>query len=141
MTEERPTTTDEQALPAGERSATNELLQELQSLGQQLGGAFKALWESEESRQVRQDLKEGFTEFSQELDQAITSVQESDAAKEFSHQVKETVERARESEISERFQAILSDGLKKLNQELAKVTRSIETREGEPAQDDTEAEL
>ncbi|MBN1658016.1 MAG: hypothetical protein JXA93_06415 [Anaerolineae bacterium] len=145
MTEERPTITEEQGPSGGERTATSDLLQELQSLGRQLGDAFTALWESEESRRVRQEIKEGFVELSQELDQAVKSAQESEAAKEFSHQVKETVERAREGEIAEKLETILSDGLKKLNQELAKVTRSLETRQSGAPEDapegDIEAEL
>jgi len=132
--------TDEQEAAAGARPATNELLQELQSLGRQLTDAFKALWESEESRQVRQEIKEGFVELSQELDQAIKSAQESEAAKEFSRQVKETVERAREGDVVEKVEAGLAEGLRKLNQELAKVTRSVETPSETP-RDETDAEL
>lgn len=138
MTEEQPTT-NEQETPAGQRAATNDLLQELQSLGRQLGDAFKALWESEESRNVRQEIKDGFVELSQELDQAIKSAQESEAAKEFSRQVKETVERAREGELVEKVEASLAEGLRKLNQELEKVTRSAETQPPDSPQDDTEA--
>jgi hypothetical protein len=140
MTEERPTTTDEQVSPGGEPPATNELRQELQSLGRQLGNAFRALWESEESRQVRQELKEAFAEFGQELDQAVKSAQESDAAKEFSSQVKETVDRARESEIAENFLALSSDGLKKLNQELSKLVASLEKPDADEAGPEAETE-
>jgi soluble cytochrome b562 len=138
MTEERPTMTEEQETPAGKRTTTGDLLQELQALGRQLGDAFTALWQSEESRHVRQEIKEGFVELSQELDQAIKSAQESEAAKEFSRQVKETVDRAREGELVEKVEAGLAEGLRKLNQELSKATRSVETGQGEPQDDETE---
>jgi hypothetical protein len=126
MTEQEPTTG--QGAPAGDARTGSELLEELQSLGNQLTTAIKALWESEESRQLRQDIQEGFVELSHEIDEAIQSAQESDAAQEFSRQVKETMDRAREGNLAEKVETGLAQGLRKLNEELAAVTQSIQTR-------------
>jgi hypothetical protein len=138
MTEQEPTT-QEQGTSTGDTTGS-ELIQELQSLGNQLTTAIKALWESEESHKLRTDIQEGFVELSQEIDDAIQSAQQSEAAQDFSRQVKETMDRAREGNLAEKIETGLAQGLRKLNEELAAVTQSIQTRVPEDQAPDTDTD-
>lgn len=124
--------------PAGEQRPESQLLGEIQSLGKQLALAVKALWDSDDSRKLRQEIGEGFSELGRQLDDAVKSAQESEAAKQFSEQVKETVDKARESDLAGKLEEGLTTGLRQLNQQLSQVARSFEApkkAEGTPAGD------
>lgn len=103
------------------------ILHELTVLGQQLGSAVKALWESEESKTLRADIAEGIAEVGRQIDTAVQSAQESEAAKEFSTQVRATVEKAREADVAEQIEQGLVSGLRELNTHLAKLVSSWDT--------------
>ena len=118
MTEEQKPTEDQQA--------GDQLVDELQSLGHQLVTAVKALWESEDSRKLRQEIGDGFVKLGQQLDEAIKSAQDSEAAQEFKSSVQETVDKARESDVAGKVQDNLVTGLQKLNAELGKLVDSLE---------------
>jgi uncharacterized coiled-coil DUF342 family protein len=131
----------EEQTPAEEPQRGDQLVDELQALGHQLVTAVKALWESEDSRKLRQEIGDGFVKLGEELDEAIKSAQESEAAQEFKTSVKETVDKARESDVSAKVQENLVTGLQKLNAELGKVVESLEqpAEAGEAPEDDTSA--
>ena len=122
-----------------EQKSSDSLMDELQTLGQQLTMAVKALWESEESRQLRQEIGEGFAELGNQLDTAVKSAQESEAAKQFSDQVKATMDQARQSDIAGEVERGLVTGLEQLNQELAKLIGSLQEDRSAPVppEDDT----
>ena len=121
--------TEEQKMdqaPNDEQRPETEFLGELHSLGNQLASAFKALWDSEDSRKLRHEIGEGFTEVGRQLDEAVKSAQESEAAKQFGEQVKETVDKARESDLAGRLEQGLTSGLHQLNQQIAHMVSSLE---------------
>ncbi len=127
----------EEQRPTEEPQAGDPLVNELQSLGQQLVTAVKALWDNEESRKLRQEIGDGFVELGHQLDEAIKSAQESEAAQEFKESVKETVDKARESDVAGKVQQNLVTGLQKLNAELGKAVNSLkETDEAAEAPED-----
>ena len=130
--------TEEQTPDIEERAPSSEILDELHSLGQQLTTAVKSLWESEDSRKLRQEIGDGFVELGQQVETAIETARESEAAKQFSEQVKETVDKARESDLAGKLEEGLTTGLRQLNQQLSQVARSFEApkkAEGTPAGD------
>ena len=104
-----------------EQKPSGDILKELKTFGEQLGTAVKALWESEESRNLRKEIVEGMTEVSTQIESALKSAQESEAAKQFGAQVKETVDKARESDIAGKLHQSLVGGLRDVNAELSKV--------------------
>ncbi len=112
-----------------EKEQGSEVLDELEALGQQLVTAVKSLWESEESRELRREIGEGFAELGQQIDKAARSAQESEAAQKFREQVKETMDEAREADIAGKVEQGLLDGLRALNQELSKLTTSMEGKQ------------
>jgi uncharacterized coiled-coil DUF342 family protein len=110
-----------------EQKPSSEVMTELEALGKQLGAAVKALWQSEESRRLRQEIGDGFVQLGQHLDEAVKAAQDSEAAKEFKEQVKGTVDRARESDVAGKVQQGLVTGLHQLNTELSKLVGSLES--------------
>ena len=121
-----------------EQKPTSDVLDELKLFGQQLGTAVKSLWESEESRTLRKEISEGLNEAVREMDKAVKSVQESDAAKEFGQQVRGTMDKARESDITDKIQQGLVSGLRDLNAEIGKLLNSWESKK--PAEPPTPPE-
>jgi hypothetical protein len=114
-------------------------MDELESLGTQLVAAVKSLWDSDESRQLRQEIGDGFVQVGQQVDEAIKTAQESEAAQEFKTQVQETVDKARESDVAGKLQENLVSGLHQLNTELGKLVTSFESSGEAPEEPAAEA--
>jgi hypothetical protein len=123
-----------------EKKPDSELMDELESLGTQLVAAVRSLWDSDESRQLRQEIGDGFVQIGQQVDEAIKTAQESEAAQEFKTQVQETVDKARESDIAGKLQENLVSGLHQLNTELGKLVTSLEPSSETPEEPAAEAE-
>ncbi|MGD8472715.1 MAG: hypothetical protein PVH59_01250 [Anaerolineae bacterium] len=117
----------------GEEKRSGEILDELSALGDQLVTAVKSLWDSEDARKVRQEIGEGFVELGHQVDAAMKTAKESEAAKEFETKVKETVDKARESDVAEQVQEGLVTGLRQLNEELSKLVSSLASSEAPEA--------
>jgi hypothetical protein len=98
------------------------------------------LWESDESRSLRQDLRDGFVELGRQLDTAVKSAQESDAAKEFGEQLKETMDKARQSDLAGKLEQGLITGLRELNEEISKLVGSLQEKDKPAANKETETE-
>jgi hypothetical protein len=75
----------------------------------------------------------------QQIDEAVKSAQDSEAAKEFKEQVKDTVDRARESDVADQMERNLVSGLQKLNAELTKFVDSLSTAKTPSAEAESEA--
>jgi hypothetical protein len=110
-----------------ERTPGSELVEELHALGQQLSTAVRALWESEESQELRQEIGEGFLEVGRQVNAAVQSAQESEAGQQFSEQMKEAMDRARESDLAAQFEEGLATGLRELNKGLSSLVSSMES--------------
>ena len=127
-----------------EEKSGGEIVDELHALGEQLVTAVKALWDSEDARNVRQEIGDGFVELGHQVDDAIKTARESEATKEFETKVKETVDRARESDIAGQVQEGLVTGLRQLNEEMSKWVGSLTPAEvpeaDAPAAEDAEPE-
>jgi hypothetical protein len=109
-----------------EQKPGSDLVTELHALGQQLSTAIKALWESEESRQLRQELGEGFVEVGRQVNSAVQSAQESEAGQQLGDQVKEAMDKARESDLAAQLEEGLVMGLHELNRGLSNLVGSME---------------
>lgn len=123
-----------------EQKPDSELMDELESLGTQLVAAVRSLWDSDESRQLRQEIGDGFVQLGHQVDDAIKTAQESETAQEFKVQVQETVDKARESDIAGQLQENLVSGLHQLNTELGKLVTSFDTSDEAPDEPAAEAD-
>ncbi len=117
-----------------EKKPRGEIVDQLNELGEKLATAVRALWDSEDARNVREEIGDGFAELGQQIDEAITKAKESEAAKEFEARVKETVDKARESDVAGQVREGLVSGLHRLNEELSEWLGSLERRD-EPEAD------
>lgn len=131
MTEDQTT---DNAVPAEEQGPEGRVLEELQSLGQQLAAAVKSLWEGEESRKLRQEIGDGVVRLGQQIESAVQSAQESESAKMLGEQVRGTVEKARDSELVYKLEHGLIVGLQELNKQVSKWVDSMEPEPAERAQ-------
>jgi hypothetical protein len=125
MTEDQNETNNE--APAEEKSAGHQVFEEFQSLGSELALAFKAMWEHDDSRKLRQELRTGFSELGRQVDSAMQTAQESETAQQFGEQVKDTVDKARESDLAAKMEEGVLTGLRELNTEISKFVSSIDT--------------
>ncbi len=132
--------TTDSAVPAEEQKPEGQVLRELQSLGQQLATAIKSLWESDESRKLRQEIGDGVVRLGQQIESAVQSAQESDSAKKFGEQVKGTVEKARESDLVTKLEHGLITGLQELNKQVSKWVDSMEPQPTEAEEPEEEPE-
>lgn len=121
-----------------EQKPESQVVDELHSLSNQLVTAVKSLWDSEESRKLRQEIGDGFVELGKQIDDAVKSAQESEAAKEFKVQVKDTMDKARESDVAGQVERNLVSGLQQLNAELSKFVDSLSTK-SPPADSESKA--
>jgi hypothetical protein len=135
MTEDQAS---DSGIPAEGQKPEGRVLEELQSLGHELAAAVKSLWESEESRRLRQEIGDGVVRLGQQIESAVQSAQESEAAKKLGDQVKGSVEKARESDVVSRLEQSLISGLQELNRQISKLVdpgkspaQPIEEQEGE----------
>lgn len=119
-------------MPKEEKPQGSEFMQELHALGQQLTTAIKSMWESEDSRNLRREISDGFVELGKQIDSAVKSAQESEAAKQFGEQVKETMDKAKESDFVDKMEEGLVTGLRELNTQLSKLATSMEKKDQAP---------
>lgn len=133
--------TTDNAVPAEEQKPEGQVLEELQSLGQQLATAIKSLWESEESQKLRQEIGDGVVRLGQQIESAVQSAQESESAKKLGQQVSGTVEKARETDLVTKLEHGLITGLQELNQQVSKWVESMEPQptQVEEPEDEPEA--
>jgi hypothetical protein len=132
--------TEEQTPGTEERAPSSEILDELHALGQQLATTVKSLWESDESRKLREEIEQGFVELGHQVETAVESARESEAAKQLSEQVKDTMEKARESDIPAKMEDYLVTGLRELNTQVSKMVTSLESSGTPKEETETEPE-
>ena len=111
-----------------EQKPTSDIVSELRLLGQQIGAAAKALWESEDTRAVRLEIREGLVEAGRQIDTAVRSFQESDAGRKIGTQVRQTVDRARESDAADRVEQGVVATLREVNRQLGQTIGSWTSR-------------
>ena len=118
---------DEQKTPG---QSWQEVGAEFQALGESLAAAFRATWESEETRQHVHEMQTGLETMVNEIGQAIQEVSTSPEA----HQVRDEVKKAAESARAAGEQAWkdaqphLLSALRQLNTEVDKLVGRMEQR-------------
>jgi len=137
MTEEQNTNTEN---PVEEEQGSSPVFEEFQNLGLELAGAFKTLWDHDDSIRLRHELRDGFTELGRQFDTAIQSASESATAQQFGEQIRETVDRARESDVAGKIEEGVLTGLRELNAQVSHFVDSVESTEAEEAEAEADPE-
>ncbi len=125
--------------PAAENSdETADLVGEFRNLGRQLGDTIRVAWQSEERRQVQDEINEGFRSFASELNKAVKEVRESSAAKKARTEATELRGRVRTGEIGEKTRRSLAQGLGWLSNELANLADQFSPLEEKEPEEEAE---
>mgnify|MGYP005836740289 FL=1 len=106
-----------------EQASTQDVVEELNELGQKLGAALKSLWESPERQELEQEVREGLRTLGQQVDQVIDAAKERLAAEKVPQQAQEIAETVERSPVVQEVRAALLSGLRFLNQELARALK------------------
>lgn len=123
--------------PGRDPQLERNLGEELNRLGQSFVEVVKVAWNSDQRRQLEQDLTKGINSLAANLEEGLKKVGESQQAKEFvtrAEGVAESVaERVRTSEVSQEVGEGLIKGLRSLSTQLEKLTNELKAkREAQP---------
>jgi len=114
-----------------------ELGEEFKRFGKQLGDTVTAAWESEEGRNIRNQIGDALKEMAQQLDSATKKIASHEDTQKLRTQAEHLVDSVRQSEVAEELQEGLLTGLKELNQALDKAIGRL----GQRPQEDDDATL
>lgn len=98
----------------------NNLRDEFRSLGENLKQVFNSVWESEERKNLQQDIKEGMKELGVVLEGFAEEVRTSDVGGTIRKEANEIGERIRSGEVEQKARQGILDALQTLNTELQK---------------------
>jgi S-methylmethionine-dependent homocysteine/selenocysteine methylase len=111
---------DEQYSPEGD------LAGEFRQLAEHLKQALHTAWESEERRQLQNDIHQGLKEVGQALNEAATEFRASPTGQNLESELNDLGERIRSGEVETKARQELLKAVQLVNQELAKFTASME---------------
>jgi len=126
--------------------AWSEVGKQFEALGESLAGAFRAAWESEDTRQHVQSVQDGLEKMANRIGQAIQDASRSPQGERVRTEAARTAESLRTAgeEAWEEAQPHLLSALTKINAELNRFVSRMERRETQPqeraAEDDVTGE-
>jgi hypothetical protein len=113
--------------PQVERSIADEL----ERMGQQLAGAAKAAWESDERKKLQAEIAAGMQRFGQEVTAAFEKATASDQAKELRTRAEKVATDVQKTDVVDEVRKGLLVGLEAINRELGKLLERLESKAGE----------
>jgi predicted nuclease with TOPRIM domain len=109
----------------------NELSDEFRKLGENLAGNLRAIWEHPETRQHREEIKDGLVQIGDTISQVVRDFAESPTGQRIQTGADELGEKMRSGEVQSKTREELIHALSRINAELEKVrARLEETEEG-----------
>ena len=118
-----------------EGSTSGDLASEFQELGNNLRNIFVNAWESEQRKNLQQELEDGFSELGDSLKQTAEEIHDSDAGQRVKAEAEELRDRVRTGEVETKIREDILSVLHKVNSELGKIIQP-EPSPGETAADD-----
>ena len=122
----------------------NDLRDEFRALGENLKQLFNSAWESEERKNLQQDIKDGMKELGAALEGLADDVRSSEVGETIRREADEFGERIRSGEIEEKARKGILDALQALNTELQKASDkfsgTVEVQAEDVAEDSAETE-
>jgi hypothetical protein len=103
--------------PKGDDS-TDDLTSEFRNLGENLKKIFVGAWESEQRKNLQDEIEEGLAELGKSLRQTANEIQESEAGQRMKSEAEELRDRIRSGEAEDKIRSDLQSLLRKLNTEL-----------------------
>jgi hypothetical protein len=131
---------DAQSKPGDGSNATQELLDELAGLASRLTALGKSWWNSEQRKQLENDLRTGAESVVTALESSLKQVAESQEAKELQVKAGEVTEKVAHSKVVNDLAAALKSGLQTLSAQLDKAAQELEARSAAQARPDEESD-
>jgi gas vesicle protein len=118
-----------------EEFTSGDLASEFQELGKNLKNVFVNAWESEQRKNLQQELEDGFSELGESLKQTAEEIHDSDTGQRVKAEAEDLRDRVRSGEVETKIREDILAVLHKVNFELGKITQP-EPSTGETADDD-----
>lgn len=109
------------------------LRQEFEALGKNLIEALRSVWETPESRRLREEMTDSLAELGITLKREAESLANSPAAQQARQSVEQVGEKLRAPEVHQKVRTELISALQNLNQELQKVIERWQSSTGSTA--------
>ncbi len=100
---------------------TDDLASEFKQLGDNLKKVFVGAWESEQRKNLQEDIGQGLAELGDSLKRTAEEIQGSETGRRVVSEAEDLRERVRSGEVEEKIRSDLQSLLHKLNEELEKV--------------------
>ena len=116
-------------------STSGDLASEFQELGDNLKNIFVSAWESEQRKNIQQELEDGFSELGESLKQTAEEIHDSEAGQRVKAEAEDLRDRVRTGEVETKIREDILSVLHKVNSELGKIIQP-DPSPGETADDD-----
>ena len=121
-------------------SAENDIMDEINKLGQQFVDALQSAWNSEERAKFEAEVNDGVRTFADEVEKAIQSVKDGSAGEKFRNDAQDVREKVNErvstDDISEQVRTGFVSGLRWLSSEMGKLADQFTPEPKEKSPDD-----
>lgn len=109
-----------------------DIADELRKLGKQFADTIEAAWSSEERQRVESEIREGMSNFADELGKLFKDVKESPTAQRVRSEAETVKHKVNEAEVGRKAKVSLAKGLGWLSEELAKLADKFTPTEKSP---------
>jgi len=111
----------------GEQGQQDTLRDEFEQLGENLKALIQGAWESEQRKQVSQEVERGLNEVGASISNAAAELAQEPAARKLREEVDQLAERVRSGELAEKARQEIVDVLQQVNNRLTKLVGDLET--------------
>ena len=114
-----------------EKSSTSALFDELGNLGTKLGDLAQSAWESEQRKELEEDLKDGLASLAETVEEGLQKISENETVRKSldkTQEVAESVgEKVSESEVAQDVLGGVLSGLQSLAQQVERVVADLQS--------------
>jgi uncharacterized phage infection (PIP) family protein YhgE len=121
-----------QGAQAGQPQPGQELLDELTQLADKFASVVKTAWNSEQRKQIENDVRTGLTTMTASIEDGFKQVAASNEAKDLQTKAVEVSEKVSSSKFFADMTSALTTGLRTLSDQLDKVAADIQTKNAQP---------
>ena len=102
-----------------------DIADELRNLGRQFAETVQSAWNSDERQRLEKDFREGFKNFSEEVNKVFSEIKSSPAAQ----KVREEAVKVDSTEVAQKTKSAVSSGLQWLSRELSELSEKLNQEE------------
>jgi hypothetical protein len=109
--------------PEGTKQGSSDVASGFRTLGNNLKNIFQQAWESEERKNLQNEIEIGLSNLGKTLDEAAQEFRESEAGQRLETEAKDFRDRVRSGEVETKMRDDLATILQKVNYELEKILK------------------